>query len=151
MRFKLRLILYMGLLVATFALPAKAGAHAATITYESSVEVQITAADNDGPMAGAEVIVYEPDLITVYDQGTCDAQGKYSFAPDMSKPGDWKVRINHDHSHLMYVTVGENVSASGGIGGFSTLQIVLMSACVIWGIIGTALYFRRKREANAHS
>ena len=151
MRFKLKLVLYLGLLLVTFAVPVKAGAHAATIIYKSSVEVEITASSADGPMAGAEVIVYEPDLLTVYEQGTCDVDGKYSFAPDMSKPGDWKVRINHDHSHLIYVLVGENVSASGGIGGFSVLQIVLMSACVIWGIAGTALYFRRKRETNAHS
>jgi len=146
-----KIVLYISLILVVFAIPVRAGAHAATITYESNVEVEITASSADGPMADAEVIVYEPDLITVYEQGVCDAQGKFSFTPDMSKPGDWKVRINHDHSHLMYVPVGQNVSASGGIGGFSTLQIVLMSICVGWGFVGTALYFRRKRAANAHS
>ena len=40
------------------------------------------------------------------------------------------------------LSAGGNIAASGG---FSTLQIVLMSASVIWGFVGTALYFSSKK------
>lgn len=35
-------------------------------------------------------------------------------------------------------------TASAG-GGFTVPQIILMSASVIWGLVGTALYFARGR------
>jgi nickel transport protein len=39
----------------------------------------------------------------------------------------------------------------GGGGGFTPLQVMLMSASVIWGFVGTALYFSsRKTEVHAH-
>jgi nickel transport protein len=151
---KFRSALYIGLLLIVFVAPVRAGAHGATITYKSNVEIQITASDNDGLMDNAQVAIYAPDDRTkVWLEGTTDENGKFSFAPDTTKVGlSWLIRITKDaHSHILNVTAGENVSVSGGIGGFSTLQIVLMSVCVGWGFVGTALYFRRKRAANAHS
>ncbi|MEM7343987.1 MAG: carboxypeptidase regulatory-like domain-containing protein [Chloroflexota bacterium] len=44
---------------------------------------------------------------------------------------------------------GGNISTSGG---FTSLQILLMSASVIWGFVGTALYFSNKpTQAHDHT
>jgi hypothetical protein len=40
---------------------------------------------------------------------------------------------------------GGNLSSSGG---FTSFQIILMSASVIWGFVGTALYFSSKRTQD---
>lgn len=46
------------------------------------------------------------------------------------------------------VSSGGNTAASGG---FSSIQIILMSASVIWGFVGTALYFSSKKTTKDHS
>ncbi|MCB0191948.1 MAG: hypothetical protein KDJ65_08390 [Anaerolineae bacterium] len=42
------------------------------------------------------------------------------------------------------IVVSQSTSSSG-TGGFTVSQILLMSASVIWGFVGTALYFQSKR------
>jgi len=49
------------------------------------------------------------------------------------------------HGGVIHVPVGGSEAAAQG--GFSRLQIGLMAACVVWGAVGTALYFSRRRKA----
>jgi nickel transport protein len=100
-------------------------------------------------MAGAQVAVYAPDdPTTPWLTGVCDDEGVFSFTPDTSKPGTWDVQVRlAGHGGIIHIPVGEGAAASGGLGGYSWLQIAIMATCVIWGSIGTALYFRRRRRA----
>jgi nickel transport protein len=141
------LAVLVGVLVLSLVLPAQALAHGVNIEYSSDVEITIVAKYDTGtPMAGAQVMVYAPDdPSTPWLTGVCDDEGVFSFTPDTSLPGTWDVQVRlAGHGGIIHIPVGEGSASSGGVGGYSWLQIVLMAACVIWGSIGTALYFRRR-------
>ena len=151
MRNKCRAIVaVIGVLVLCLLLPAEALAHGVSIQYTSDVEITIVARYDSGePMADAQVTVYAPDdPSTPWLTGVCDDEGRFSFTPDSSRPGIWDVQVRlAGHGGMVHIPVGEGAATSGGFGGYSYLQIALMVACVIWGSIGTALYFRPRRSA----
>ena len=129
------------------ALPLPAYAHGAKIEYTIGVTVEITAAYDSGePMAGAQVTVYAPDdPATSWLAGVCDDEGRFSFTPDTTKPGTWDIQVRQaGHGDIVHIPIGTEATGDGG-GGNTPLQIILMAACVIWGSIGTALYFLRRR------
>ena len=130
-----------------------AWAHGAHIEYTITMAVEIVAAyDTGSPMAGGQVTVYAPDdPATPWLEGVCDEDGRFVFTPDPTKPGTWDVQVRQaGHGDMVHIPIGEDVAMTGG-GGYSTFQIVLMSACVIWGFVGTALFFSRNRREYAHS
>lgn len=135
-------------LILCLGLPMPAYAHGAKIEYTVDMVIEIVAAYDSGePMSGAQVIVYAPDdLVTPWLTGVCDDDGRFSFAPDTSKPGTWDVQVRQaGHGDIVHIPVGEGSAGTGGAGGYTPLQIVLMAACVVWGAIGTSLYFWRRR------
>lgn len=137
----------VGVLMLSLLMPAQALAHGVNIAYSSDVEITIVAKyDSGSPMAGAQVAVYAPDdPTTPWLTGVCDNEGVFSFTPDNSKPGTWDVQVRlAGHGGIIHIPVGEGSVGSGGVGGYSWLQIAIMAACVIWGSVGTALYFRRR-------
>jgi len=136
------------LLVLVLMLPTHAYAHGVRIDYRVDMTVEILAAYDTGePMAGAQVSVYAPDEpSTPWLTGVCDEDGRFDFVPDASKAGTWSVRVRlAGHGDIVHIPIGESSGAAGSSGGYAPLQIVLMAACVIWGSIGTALYFSRRR------
>ncbi|MFC2050888.1 carboxypeptidase regulatory-like domain-containing protein [Chloroflexota bacterium] len=140
----------IGVWVLCLLLPAGALAHGVSIQYTSDIEITIVARyDSGGPMAGANVVVYAPDApSTPWLTGVCDDEGCFSFTPDSSRPGIWDVQVRlAGHGGMVHIPIGEDAATGGGIGGYSYLQIALMAACVIWGSIGAALYFRPRRLA----
>ena len=129
-------------------LPIKAYAHGVIIEYTVDVAIEVVAMyDNGEPMAGAQVVVYAPDdPSTPWMTGVCDDKGRFTFVPDASKPGTWDIQVRQaGHGGMVHISIGEGMLATTETGGFGVLQIVLMSACVIWGFVGTALYFSRRR------
>jgi nickel transport protein len=141
------------LVTASYLLPAVAYAHGAKIDYTISTTVEIVASyDNGDPMLGAQVSVYAPnDPSTPWLNGECDDEGYFSFTPDPSIPGRWDIQVRQaGHGDMIHIDIDEGMVTGGSSSGYSTGQIVLMSICVFWGILGTALYFRRRR-ADAHS
>jgi len=133
------------------ALPASAYAHGAEIKYTVGTTIEIVASYDSGePMAGAQVVIYAPDdPVNPWLTGVCDDEGRFSFSPDASKPGMWDVQVRQaGHGDIVHIPIGAGTEApAGSIGGYTNLQIGLMAACVVWGSIGTALYFSRRRNA----
>ena len=145
---KWKVIICLTFLLIILGLPMKAYAHGVKIEYTSSMAIEIVAKyDNGEPMSGAQVVVYAPDdASTPWLTGICDDEGRFTFTPDSSKPGTWDVQVRKaGHGDIVHISVGEDTVASGGTSSYSVLQIVLMVACVIWGGVGTALYFSRRR------
>jgi len=129
-------------------LPITVYAHGARIEYTVSTTIDIVASYDSGePMAGAQVAVYAPDDPTTPRlTGVCDDEGRFSFTPDSSEPGTWDVQVRQaGHGDIVRIPIGGSSEGSGSAGGYTPLQIILMAACVIWGSIGTALYFLRRR------
>jgi nickel transport protein len=127
--------------------------HGAWIEWSvESGEVAIRAVFDDGtPMTGASVTVYpenspnEPWLI-----GETDSLGTYRFTPDASVSPAWDLQVRKaGHGDMVRIDLTGEGSSSTAL---SIGQIILMTVCVTWGLIGTGLYFAaRKRERDARS
>ncbi len=145
---RLAVLLLLGLALVT--LGGLARAHGAKISYTIDPTVHLVAAYDSGePMADAQVTVYAPaDPATPWLTGMTDAEGRFSFVPDAAQIGSWDVQVRAaGHGDMVHIPIGEGAALSGTT-GFTTAQIVLMAACVVWGCVGTALYFSRRRPAR---
>lgn len=131
------------------SLPVAAFAHGVDINYQNKTAVEIVAKFDTGqPVSEGQVTVYAPDNpAEPWITGKTDENGRYVFTPDPAKPGTWDVQVRlAGHGGVVHVPVGGDNTAAFGSTGYGTMQIVLMSACVIWGFIGTALYFGRRKS-----
>ena len=123
-------------------------AHGAKIEYTINMAVEITAMYDSGePMAEAQVTIYAPtDLTTPWNTGTTDSQGRFTFTPDPEIPGTWDVQVRQaGHGDIVHIAIGEGMENKKST-GFTPLQTILMSACVVWGFVGTGLYFSRRKD-----
>lgn len=104
-------------------------------------------------MSEAQVAVFSPsDPATPWLVAEADALGNFRFSPDGTLPGLWEVQIRKaGHGDILRLQLDENTMASlsesqANTTGFTLAQIILMSASVIWGFIGTAFYFAARQK-----
>lgn len=59
------------------------------------------------PMSGAQVTVFAPgDRSTPWRTGTTNAQGRYTFNPDVAQRGNWVIRVQAvDHSNIITIPI----------------------------------------------
>ena len=64
---------------------------------------------NGQPLKGAKVNIYSPNNpVTPWAQGITDSEGRFSFSPDQTLPGDWEVVIRQQgHGDILTVPVDE--------------------------------------------
>ena len=142
-----RLLIGLLVLLSALGIPTTTLAHGAKIEYTIDTVIEIRATYDAGdPMGGAQVSVYSPDdPTTPWLTGVCDADGRFSFTPESARAGTWDVQVRQaGHGDIVHISVGGGTASSGGA-GYTPVQIVLMGACVIWGFVGTALFFARRR------
>ena len=131
--------------------PASAYAHGTVVDLAEVGAIQIEARFDDGtPMAEAQVAIYAPtDRATPWLTGQADENGYFVFVPDRSLTGQWDIQLRTSgHGDWVYVDIADGAVAelrSSG-GGLTWAQIALMSAAVIWGFVGTALYFMGEKK-----
>ncbi|MEA5543084.1 MAG: carboxypeptidase-like regulatory domain-containing protein [Limnoraphis robusta] len=158
--------LILGLvLFSSLGLSEKALAHGVKIEHNATQAIEINAKyDTGAPLENAQVTVYAPDdPTTPWKQGTTDNQGNFMFTPDPSKIGYWEVKVRQaGHGGLISIAVGNNtnntqVSAaqptenqneqssfySKTSQGLSPIQKGLMIGSILWGCVGTALFFSK--------
>ncbi len=132
--------------------PISATAHGTAITYTIQSTVLVEANFDTGePMSEAQISVFAPnDPETAWLQGIADADGKFTFVPDPEISGTYDVRIRSaGHGEILAVPVN---GAANSVAGTSTMQQIIMAAAVIWGFVGTALYFSaRKNQSSSQS
>lgn len=130
-----------------------AGAHGVDLTVETVSGVAVTAAYSTGePLAGAQVSVFSPeDPASPWLTGACDESGRFFFIPDYNLPGIWDIQVRQaGHGGLTRVEVGQEGIAPPATTGLSTMQKALVTLSTIWGFVGTALFFsRRKGHASS--
>ncbi len=140
----------MAAIAATLIAPRPSWGHGVNLEYQLVNQVQIQARYDSGtPMAQAQVLVYAPgNASSPWLRGTTDAQGRFSFSPEANQPGYWQVMVRqagHGQSVPVPVPVGEVVVTSGAKPRTQALgQCWLPIAAVIWGFVGTALFFSRR-------
>jgi nickel transport protein len=143
MKWRLFTILLVFLLA--FGTLATAFAHGVELGYKTSIVVEILAAYDTGElMSGAQVMVYAPGEPSIpWFTGVCDENGRFTFMPEW--PGEWVVKVRHmGHGGMLRIPIGEGMAKAGDT-GYTPLQLAVMAVCVIWGFIGTALFFKRRR------
>lgn len=135
--------------VSLFVLVAKGGVYAHGLEYEVSTReafaVRLFYSDGE-MMSYAPYKVFPPGGGSVFQNGLTDKNGMVVFSPD--SPGEWRVQANDDLGHgarvMVNVGVGNMKPTGVAVGSLSALQKVLMALCVVWGAIGTALFYRRR-------
>ncbi|MEM9089682.1 MAG: carboxypeptidase-like regulatory domain-containing protein [Cyanobacteria bacterium P01_F01_bin.53] len=130
-----------------------AQAHGAKIeVLPQAVEI-IAAFETGEPMDNAQVAVYAPDrLDTPWQTGQTDSEGRFSFAPDTDlADGLWEVTVRKaGHGQTKSFSLGGDVdsrtiaTATQASTTQSAVQKWSSIVAVIWGFIGTALFFSRK-------
>ncbi len=131
--------------------PQIAAAHAALIAAEPVEAVRITAQYDTGEaMAGAQVMIYAPDdPATVWARGETDAEGRFDLVLPAEPLGAWTVQVRQaGHGAMIHVERGASdaqgaVVVTSGTAIPHWLQRGVMVALVLWGALGTALFFRR--------
>ncbi|MGB3614581.1 MAG: carboxypeptidase-like regulatory domain-containing protein [Elainellaceae cyanobacterium] len=146
--------LWVGITITTvlFGSPAAVG-HGVDLTVEATQALQVTATyDSGAPMADAAVTIYAPNQPTEpWATGTTDAEGRFSFTPDLAIAGDWDLQVRQaGHGEILSIPVAEGGAGSEPDGSamlaqssnlLSPLQKGLMIGSVSWGCLGTALFF----------
>lgn len=148
-------------LISCYTVPASA--HGATIDVMTS-QVAIRASFDTGePMAEAQVLIYSPESAeTPWQTGETDSDGQFAFAPDPDISGLWEVTVRKaGHGHTTTFESGElsRQPSAGFADGFSRgpnsgssrsalAQRWVTMAAVVWGFVGTALFFSRQQKGG---
>ncbi len=135
----------LGLLLA-----APAWAHGVEASWRAVPTFEIQARYDSGePLRSARVTVFAPtDPTTPWQEGQTDEQGRFLLQPDPELKGLWQVRIRQaGHGVVVNVPVDEAEGIPDG-SSFGPLQRGVMAACVLWGCLGTALFFSRPRPSQ---
>lgn len=133
------------------AAPAGAFAHGASIGLTEARGMVVEARyDTGDAMSRAQVAVFAPDdPAAPWLTGVTDEQGRFSFVPD-GPPGQWAVQVRQaGHGAMGHFLWGaDGATSAPAAPATTTLQRLVMIGCVLWGCIGTALYFRRPRRSE---
>lgn len=132
-----------------FCLTDGAYSHGTKYEIVKSGKIGIKAMFDTGEaMSNADVLVFPPGAATFSVTEKSDEKGVFYITPD--KPGTWtlQVRDNTGHGMRINLEIDESLSVkedSQTGSGLNTVQKVIMALCVVWGAMGTALYFKGKR------
>ncbi|MGI0487746.1 carboxypeptidase regulatory-like domain-containing protein [Pantanalinema rosaneae CENA516] len=131
-------------------------AHGVDMQYQTTQAISVQAKYDTGtPFANAQVTVYAPNSDAPWLKGTTDNNGNFTFTPDPSQPGTWQVKARlAGHGNVLNVPIGEagissttqTATNTNGASGYTPLQKGVMAASIIWGAMGTALFFLGRKR-----
>jgi nickel transport protein len=158
----LRTLLGAAILCLAHTAPAEAhGSHIEasvdrTVTVTRTVDISATT-HGSRPMAEARVTVYAPGAPDEpWLSGTCDSDGRFRFDLPGEAAGTWDIRVAHQgHGGQIRLDIpaedddsrdtvtAEAIAAQPPL---STLQKAILGGSVVWGCVGTAFFFARRRR-----
>jgi len=139
----------------------RAIAHGVKMQHQTTQAITVQAQYDSGqPFADAQVSVYAPNSDTVWLKGMTDAKGQFTFTPDIAKPGTWQVKARAaGHGSILNIPVNPSQATSTPSQAdvqqspsntteteFTSLQKGMMAVSVIWGLVGTALFFAGRKR-----
>ena len=169
---KLTTLLLSGLIIAlSMQTEHPAQAHGATIVVSQQAVEIVATFDTGEPMSNAQVSVYAPNAPdTPWQTGQTDSDGRFLFSPESgsesddvsgSETGLWEVTVRkagHGQTTAFALDHAAGLSSLASSASAPTVQKWFSMAAIIWGCIGTALYFSRRdrpvkrdRSTNIHS
>lgn len=141
------LLIFLSLILPT----AMMYAHGTEYEILSTGVIGIKASFDTGEtMAGSRVLIFAPgETVPTFETKT-DGNGIVCFAPDQA--GLWILQVRDESGHGMRINLEVDdsmkldVSGTAGYRSFSIWQRIVMAACVAVGFVGTALFFRRRKN-----
>lgn len=140
-------------LSATFGIATDAWGHAVQTDYfvdlfAAELSLELTATYSSGePMQEAQVLVYAPnEQATPWLTSETDASGNFTFEPDESLPGEWRIEFKKEgHQDMLLVPVDDrgidyinitqtenrDVHYAGGLASVAIGVLALASGLVI--------------------
>lgn len=102
--------------------------------------------NDETPMADSDVEVFQSDTSgKPIVKGITDSKGQFLFVPETDGFYIIKVDDGMGHSQKTRIRANKNLEVlSTPKAELSKLQMILMSACFLWGLAGTALYFKKR-------
>ncbi|MDX2273571.1 MAG: carboxypeptidase regulatory-like domain-containing protein [Cyanobacteriota bacterium] len=127
--------------------------HGVKIEYHVTQAIEIQADYDTGePMQQGQVTVYSPlDPAKAWLKGETDERGRFVFRPDPTLEGIWEVKVRqagHGDIATFPVQAGSLGDSQGSTSGLSPRQTGLMAGSILWGLLGTTLFFARKSHAH---
>jgi nickel transport protein len=139
-----RVILLCAMSLPWFAPPVEGHGTGYEILGRGGITIRAFFASGE-PIARADVKVFAPRETEPHATLTTDADGVFTFRPD--RPGVWVLQVRDRGGHGVRINCDVNddmvVEQAAGAGRIGAVQKTIMAACVIWGFVGTALFFRR--------
>ncbi|NEQ50858.1 MAG: carboxypeptidase regulatory-like domain-containing protein [Leptolyngbya sp. SIO3F4] len=134
-----------GLLAGGLLTGDAAWAHGTTATVEHTIKVRVNY-ETGQPLADAQVSVYSPaEPDTPWTTGMTNASGVFEFIPTPAEPGNWEVVVRKaGHGEVVTIPIGTDSGALASGETLSSGQKLLIGAVVVWGCLGTALFFARR-------
>lgn len=157
MQFKLA-PLSVGLFLLGTSAPALG--HGAVAEYRQVRAIEIRGEyDNGDPMSEAQVTIYAPENPNEpWLEGTTQEDGTFVFVPDPEQAGGWVARVRKGgHGDMTTIQVetaqAEETPTQANSndwqgGSYTPLQRALMAIIGVWGFVGTALFFARKKSVR---
>ncbi len=140
-----------------------ANAHGAMVNYKITKGIEIQSRYDTGkPLANADVIIYAPNNPNdPWQTGKTDEKGNFMFIPDSEITGYWEVKVRQaGHGGLVSIpietsTTTTDIQYQQNSASLNPWQRGLMIGSVIWGCLGTALFFMKSHpptvEASSQS
>lgn len=105
--------------------------------------------DSGDAISDADVLLFPPGSSSSTSSIKTDKNGVFYFTPD--KPGTWTFQVRDTSGHGMRINlpIDESLSLQSGEqpgSGLNTLQKIVMALSIVWGAIGTALYFKGRKS-----
>jgi hypothetical protein len=119
--------------------PSRPATASATNTTETFAEEMNT---ETGSMAEAAPVAESEPVAQAKVAPEVDTAERETLAHDAPNPGSPPPQAA---DQVAVLSSGGNAATSGG---FTSFQILLMSGSVIWGFVGTALYFSGKKSQD---
>jgi nickel transport protein len=149
-------------------------AHGVKVEHHSVAAIAVAAHYDSGqPMAEAQVLVYAPNNSTEpWLTGVTDKEGKFIFTPAGDRPGNWEVAVRQGgHGNMITIpwqpetTAVDSTDTANALtssvnqgtpeitvasvpdanAALSPIQRGITLGAVIWGFVGTALFFSRSK------
>ena len=144
-------------------LSAEVAGHAALVSVRTVQGFEIHASYDTGePMVGAQVTVFEPeDPMRGQRLGLTDDRGFFRFVPTSEQAGLWSIQVRQAGHGAMTHFERSATSDLAAVdappvwlataSGPDPWQRLIMAVAVVWGFVGTALYFRSRQRQRAPS
>jgi len=151
--------------LSALSLQEKTIAHGVKIEHQITPAIKINAVYDTGlPLVNTPVTVYAPNTPSKpWLKGTTNEEGNFIFSFDSSQPGYWQIKVGQaGHGELVSIPLqvdkshnfnnkkinNSNYYLASTSNDYNPLQKGFMIGCIVWGFVGTGLFFWRFKTQN---